>query len=430
MKIKNCVLVCLALLFFTFKASEAQDIDALGTYTPYSLYGVGDISNSLTTINKSMGGIGFGVRDFSFINTANVASLTERDTLAFMLNFGVISKNIYLKNHKEKGSHNTVNINNLVISFPIKNKTAMMIGVSPFSSLGYKYKSTETNPQLVYNYGKIDYKKYGSGDIDQAFVGIATNLLPNLAIGAQGVYYFGSLNYHSDIYFDSESSIRTIQTGWRRKTTGWSAEFGAQYSTRLKDDYKLVVGATYRMKSAIRGSLTRYAYAMSAALTDTIPLSGDKSKLTIPAKLGIGVSIRKGDKWMVGLDYERQDWSKATFMSTPGVMFSSQVSQSLRLGMEYIPNRYDIRYYYKRIAYRAGFHLDQSYVKVDGKSVNGFGFTFGMSFPVFRLNNSVNFAVDIGKRGRNSGNLVSEKYVNFIFSLNLHDIWFNKPKYQ
>lgn len=428
MKIRLIVFAALALIFS--QRAAAQDVDALGSYTPYSLYGVGDLSNASSAINKSMGGIGVGVRDKSFVNILNVASLTQRDTLSFMLNVGLLSKNMYLHEKHHKSAYNTVNINNLVMSFPIKNKIAMMIGLTPFSSLGYKYKSSEANDEIVARYGDIQYKKYGNGEIDQLFVGLAVPIVKGLSVGVEGIYYFGNLNYHSDVYYNSTTSMRDLQTGWKRKTTGWSMEAGVQYSQPLPKSYVLTIGATYRMKSNIRGQLMRYAYAIGEAITDTISENKGRSKLTVPAKYAVGVSLRKGEKWMVGIDYERQDWSKNTFMPTPGVAFTAQTAQSIRAGIEFIPNKYDVRYYMKRVTYRAGIHYDQSYIKLDGTSVNGFGFTFGMEFPISRLNTSLNFSIDVGQRGKNSGNLIRERYVNFILSVNLHDIWFIKRKFE
>lgn len=427
MKIRFFIIA--AILLLSLQNTKAQDIDAVGSYTPYSFYGVGDLAHSGTSMNKAMGGIGVAVRDIGYVNPLNIASVTQRDTLSFMLNVGLLNKNIYLKDAAHTSAFNTANINNLTVSFPLKNKTAMMIGVSPYSNIGYKFRSYETNPSLVSTYGDIQYKKYGHGSIDQIFVGVGTILFKGFSFGIEGIYYFGGLNYESDIYFNSTLSMRTLQSGWKRKTTGWSAEAGLQYSYSLPDDYTLILGATYRMKSNIRGELNRYAYAIGTTTTDTISEVKSRSKIVVPSKFAIGATFSKSEKWMVGIDYERQDWSKTEFLATPGVNFSSQTAQSFRLGVEYIPNKYDVRYYFKRVTYRAGFHYDQSYVKFEGKSVNGYGVTFGMSFPISRLNTTLNFSVDAGKRGRNSGNLILERYINFVFSFNLHDIWFVKRKY-
>lgn len=428
MKIKFYIVAAVALIFS--QSAIAQDIDALETYTPYSLFGIGDLSNTSTAINKAMGGIGVGVRDRSYINILNVASLTQRDTLSFMLNVGGINKNSFLSEKGHTSASNIFNINNMVMSFPIKNKFAMMIGLTPYSSLGYKYKTRETDDHLIARYGDIQYKKYGNGDIEQLFVGVAIPIIKNLSVGVEGIYYFGNLNYHSDIYYNSNVSIRTLETGWKRKASGWSAEAGIQYTAELPKDYSLTMGATYRMKSQIKGELMRYAYAIGQAISDTISEAKNACHTTIPAKFATGITLRKGEKWMVGLDYERQDWSKSNFLATPGVNFTSQTAQSIRAGFEFIPNKYDVRYYMKRVTYRIGAHFDQSYVKLDGTSINGFGVTFGMEFPISRLNSSLCFSIDAGQRGKNTGNLIRERYVNVIVSFNLHDIWFIKRRYE
>ena len=62
---------------------------AAGTYTPYSIYGVGDLSQPGTAYNKSMGGVGVALRNTSFINVMNPASVTARDSLSFMTDFSV-----------------------------------------------------------------------------------------------------------------------------------------------------------------------------------------------------------------------------------------------------------------------------------------------------------------------------------------------------
>ena len=84
---------------------NAQETDALGTYTPYSLYGIGEISKQGTAMNRAMGGIGTGLRDNRFINYMNPASITERDTLSFMLDFGVDMKNFYNSDGKSSSAY-------------------------------------------------------------------------------------------------------------------------------------------------------------------------------------------------------------------------------------------------------------------------------------------------------------------------------------
>ena len=428
MKARKSILLAIVALF-SLQSVSAQDLDALGTFTPYSLFGVGDLQGSNSAINLGMGGIGMGVRNPGYINFKNVASLTERDTLAFMFDLGVNSKNMYLKDQNTKSAYNTANINNFVFSFPVYDKHAMVVGIMPYSNMGYKFQIDETDPVLISKYGNIQYYKYGNGNINQAFVGGAVKINKYLSAGLKGIYYFGSQTTHSNIYF-SNSGIRTTETGWKYSPHGFSLEAALQGTYKPSEDYTLTLGAVYRMKSKMHGSTTRFAYVYDSEVRDTVTYNKVATGIYIPSNFSVGIALKKGEKWMAGVDYERQDWTKAEFKNTVGVGYKAQTAQSIRTGIEFVPNRYDIRYYYKRMTYRAGFHYDKTYVNLDGKSINQIGFTLGLSFPVYRLNNSFNIAVDFGQRGSSTGNLVKENYVNFIISLSLHDIWFVKPKYQ
>ena len=106
-----------------------------------------------------------------------------------------------------------------------------------------------------------------------------------------------------------------------------------------------------------------------------------------------------------------------------------QQSPSLS-GFEIVPNRNDIRYYYKKIAYRAGTYYKTEYYKLDNNTVASFGITLGATLPVFRWHNGVTVGIDMGQRGSLKGNLIRERYINFSFGVNLFDIWFQKPRYE
>lgn len=424
---------CLVLLLLASgSVLKAQTTDALGTFTPYSLYGIGEIEKQGTALNRGMGGIGVGVRDNRFINYLNPAAITERDTLSFMLDFGVDQKNFYNTDGNVKSAYNTFNMHNILITAPIYKKSALIIGISPYSDIGYKFESTETNPDLVANYGDIKYQKYGTGSINQLFIGAAVNLFKHFSLGAEYIYYFGALNRYSNVLFNTETSLRTLETGWDYSLGASSGKIGLQYFGKLgeKKNLDLTIGATYRIPTNLRGDLTRYAYAKGAT-TDTIShITADNAKIKIPAEFSVGFSLRKQDKWMVGADYMTQDWNKSTFAETPGVDFTPSVASYYKVGFEFIPNKYDIRYYMKRVTYRVGAYYEKSYVKIGGQQINAAGFTLGMSLPIYKWYNAVNVAVDFGQRGTVKNNLVRERYVQFIINISLHDIWFVKHRYQ
>ena len=112
--------------------------------------------------------------------------------------------------------------------------------------------------------------------------------------------------------------------------------------------------------------------------------------------------------------------------------FSATVRQGIRAGIEYTPDRYSIRYYTRRISYRAGAYYNNEYYKVAGNEINSFGITLGATLPVKEsyLHNGISISLDLGQRGTVDSNLIRERYIKIGVGLNLHDIWFRKYRYE
>ncbi|HIZ88172.1 MAG TPA: hypothetical protein IAC03_08480 [Candidatus Coprenecus pullistercoris] len=427
--ILRTVVASLVFLCCSLSILRGQSTDALGSYSPYSLYGVGKLSYQGTAYNTMMGGIGIGMRDNGVINYLNPAAITARDTLAFMLDFGVNQQNLYNRDNVTKSAYNIFNMQNVAFTFPIYRKSAFIVGIAPFSDIGYKFLSTETDTGVEAGIGDVKYQKYGTGSIYQLFFGASVMFFDRISIGAQGIYYFGSINKHNDILFNSSSMYNTVSTGWEYKVHSFSGKFGLQYIQPIrKYDSELVIGGTYRIGNDMRGDMVRYAFSgQDTVMYDRSSGAG----FDIADEFGVGVSYRSGGKWAVGADFVQQNWHKSQFPDN-GMWpnFSSSTARYYKAGFEITPNMYDIRYYMKRVTYRAGAYFEQSYVRLNGHQVNAFGITFGASFPIYRGHNAVSFAIDIGQRGSLRHNMVRERYINFILNINLHDVWFVKYRYE
>jgi hypothetical protein len=152
-------------------------------------------------------------------------------------------------------------------------------------------------------------------------------------------------------------------------------------------------------------------------------------------ELGVGVSYRKGDSFLAEIDYTRTNWSNSKidkvkgFSNVGDVVFAPSVGQSVRAGVEFTPNRNDIRYFLRRCTYRVGAYYDQSYYTVDGAHVNSLGVTLGMTLPVFRWYNGLSVGFEFGRRGLATSQ-VKENYFGFNLGFNIFDIWFQKRAYQ
>lgn len=416
--------------------AQAQE-GAHGAYSPYSIYGIGDISKEGTAFNKGMGGTGIATRNKRFINYLNPASVTARDSLSFMADFGLSQKNTVYRQGDIKSANNTFNIYDFVMSFPIYRSSAFMVGITPFSDVGYDFSSIETDPEIIGNTGNITYDSFGSGSIYQVFFGAGVTFWKRLSLGAEAIYYFGNIDKVTNMDY-SNSSYRSINSGNDLSINAFTGKFGLQYEQKIAGNISMTLGATYRLGTGMKGYATEYRYANLSSVSDTLRYNVDtlaSSGLRIADEIGVGIALKGGDKWSVEFDYLRSDWTRSGFDGARGFgvsgdsKFSSTVSQSFRAGFELVPNRNDIRYFFKRCAYRGGIYYDQSYYKLDGNNVNSMGITLGITLPVFRWYNGLTLGVDLGQRASARNNMIRERYAMFVVGFNIHDIWFQKPKY-
>ena len=430
--------ILLLSVFLIISVSVSAQEGTYGAYSPYSIFGIGDLSKDGTAYNKSMGGVGIANRNRRFINYMNPAAVTARDTLSFMADFGLEQSNDMFAQGDIRSGHNTFNIHHFIMSFPIWKSSAFVVGISPFSDVGYDFSSIETDPEIIGNTGNIEYDSYGTGSVYQAFLGAGATFWKKFSVGAEMIYYFGNIDKITNMNY-SNSSYRSLNSGSELTVRELTGKLGLQYEQKVAGDVSVIIGATCRMGTRMKGYSTNFRYANQSSVADTLKHSVDTlsaSGLRFGDEIGIGISVKGGEKWAAEFNYVRSDWSRSGMDKAPGFAsigdsrFSSTVSNSFRAGFEIVPNRNDIRYYMKTCSYRAGIYYDQSYYKLDGNSVSSVGLTLGITFPVYRLYNGISVGIDVGQRASTRHGMIRERYARFVIGFNIHDIWFRKNQYQ
>ena len=432
------ILLVFALALCTLPLSAQND--AFNSYSPYSMYGIGDISRFGNAYNRSMGGVGIATRDKRNINILNPAAVTERDIQSFMFDFSLAQGNRYYTQGDMHSSNNTFNVNSITMSFPIFKPMAMYLGIAPYSDVGYKISAWETDKSVIAETGSILNTVKGYGGLYNAFTGVGFKLFNGFSVGAELNYIFG--NIHKDNTFEmATSSFRSISSGYTLTLNALTGKFGAQYAFPIAGDVSAVIGTTYKLKTNLKGTVDRFEIQTISSINDSTPAPRtysdilEKGQVRLASEAGAGIALKGGDKWTAEVNYLRSDWTSSGmdkvvgFANIGNAVFSASMSQSVRAGFSYVPNRNDIRYYRRRITYRGGAYWDQGYCKIDGMDLHAVGITLGATLPVFRWNNGITIGMDFGQRGSNTGKLVRERYVNFNLGLNLHDIWFIKTRY-
>lgn len=400
-------------------------------FSPYSKFGIGRLARKGTAQSQAMGGVGIANRNTRYINTLNPAAVTARDTLAFMADISLTQENAYYRQGDLKSVDNTFNINSFVMSFPIWKSSAFMVGINPFSGLGYNFTSPVTDQSVIGHTGKVNDIYQGNGSLYELYVGAGVTFWKRLSVGAQMNYIFGQLQKLSEREFSS-SSISSVYDESNMTIRGINGKFGLQYEQPIKGD-RLTVGATYRIKSKLWGSAEKLRYSIQGNYVDTLGLVNDISldKVNIPQEVSVGLSYKHSDTWMMEFDYTWSDWNKAG-MDQPGFNsegFTGTVSQSFNFGFEYTPNRNDIRYYMRRVTYRGGVYYSTDYYRFKGHPVSTVALSLGLTLPVFRWSNGLSLGMELGQKGLNRDGLIRERFINFSIGFNIYDIWFMKHKY-
>lgn len=389
-----------------------------------------------TAYNKSMGGVGIAMRNNRYINVLNPAAVTARDSLAFMMDFSLYNDNKIFSQSGIKSVKNIFNVGDIVLSFPIWKSSAMAVGIIPYSDTGFGYSFDYTDPNVIGQTGNISYDAKGNGSIYKLFVTGGVTFFKHLSIGAQFDFYFGNLdkNYNTTI---ADASYNSIQNNTNLQMRAYGGTFGVQYERALSTKSTLALGATYSTKAKMKGDYKDSRFSVGSAQTDTLYYKADTMGVTksayIAGQLGVGVTYKYADKWMLSFDYTYSDWSHSGIDQVSGFgsssPFTTAASHSFRAGFEIIPNRNDIRYYMRRVAYRAGAYYKTENFLYQGHRVNAMGLTVGATFPITRWYNGITVGLELGKRGSTSGGRIRENFFNVSVGINIFDIWFQKPHY-
>jgi hypothetical protein len=421
--------VVVAVLLLSGWAASAQTDGTFTGFSPYSVFGMGQLHQGGTAWNRSMGGVGIAARSNRYINITNPASMTARDSLSLMVDFGLDGRISLFTEGNKKALNTTFNIDDFVISFPLWKHTAMMVGITPVSDVGYKISYSEMDVDTGYR----TFTSSGNGGIYQVFAAFAATLWNRLSLGAQANYRFGNINKKASIVYD-DASFRNMASGDSLQVNNFTAKLGLQYEQPLSTRSFLTLGATYQFATGLTGYTIHYEELGDYYRNREDDTLGS-NQLGMGDEIGVGLSYRYTDKLLIEVDYTRTDWTRSGLNAVKGfsnvgdAVFKQSVGQSFRAGFAYTPNRNDIRYPLKRWTYRGGVYFDQSYYTVDGAHVNAIGITLGTTLPVFRWYNGLTVGLDFGRRGLSTSQ-VKETYFGFNVGLNVFDIWFQKRPYE
>ncbi len=405
-----------------------------GTTSPYSRFGLGDLSSRSHGRTTAMGGASLASRNGLQINMANPASYNALDSLSFLFEFGAVGNFSNFKTELSSTTANDINFNYMALNFRVTKWMGASLGLTPYSNVGYDINITD----FLENTGNYYTHYYGEGSLSRTYFGIAIKPVEYVSIGANLNYLFGTLTHNAELYFLDSPGFYSAQKYERIRLRQFGFDFGVQATLPLQNNQHIVFAGIFENKpeytafksDIIQKNITYQPTSSSSAVSDqdTINIQEEeRGKIKFPLTYGAGISYVKENEWEINFDYYHQNWSDATFFGSINPVLTDL--NKFAVGAEWIPNINSIRSYLERVAYRAGLKYEKSYLMLGGNQINDFGISFGVGLPLYRSNSTVNISAEIGRRGTKKDNLIEEKYAKINLSVNLHDFWFIKRRF-
>ena len=433
MRIFRHILILLATATFAVApaALNAQEI-SLNAFSPYTMYGVGELHTPGTVAQRSMGGVGVAMQSNLVHNPLNPAALGNMMQQSFIFNFGLEGQNFYAKQGDAKTSFNSFNVRDIAIQFPITKRLAMSASVTPYSSVGYRILTEEKNPDVLADIGYVDYYYTGEGSITEAKLAMGWEPFKRFYIGASAMFYIGDIDRFNTTRitaltagqgtFSSASKLNNLSAS---RIMG---NVGVQYHIIMKPKAALTVGAVYDFGGELKAK-TKEFISSNTVFSDTVSMKKGVSPIALPRSISAGLYFHS-PKVVAGFDYVYQDWeSKNEYDEVNKVGYTN--THTYKLGVQFTPNRGDVRRVLNRWSYRMGARYGQSYMTFYGTKLPEVALTLGVGIPIKLFGtSSIDVGVELGRRGTLSNGLIRDNYFKISLGMSMfgEDYWFSRYK--
>ncbi len=384
--------------------------------TPYSKMGYGLLSDNVSSIQRSMGGVGYAMRGGRIVNVMNPASYAHVDSLTFLWDVGIDLTNLWSKENDNKGYNFGGGLDYLTGHFKVAKGLGAAFGLLPYSSVGYSYGGTIDGGSEA---------RSGNGGFNQLFVGVGYEPLKNLSVGLNFAYLFGTTTNTTMITSTSSSYFTRSM-----KIRDWNAQVGVQYSLPLANGRDMVtVGATFQPKKSFHGDTWGTSYDTQDSKVDTVGMTSMSGNYEQPASIGVGLSYNVNRKLTIEADYTFQKWSTAKYQPISG--FEPQAMRfddrwKIAAGLQYTPNKRGS--YVGAMSFRAGAFYNHDYLNYSGNNIRDYGASIGVGLPAPNGKTTVNLGLEWRHRESSPTQLISENYLNITLGVNFNELWFWKSR--
>ncbi len=400
------------------------------TNSPYSQFGLGDLTDQSVSFNKGMNGVGLAMRRGNEVNPMNPASYSAIDSLTMLFDAGLSGQ---ITNYNENGTKlngKSGGFDYVVGLFRAFKNVGISFGVLPYSNIGYKYYSTE---KLNDAQTTVATTNEGSGGMHQLFIGTGIRPIKPLSIGVNLSYLWGE--YNRSIASSSSSSINALTKQYSADISSYKLDIGAQLELPISKNDNITLAATWTPGHSLKAdpelSIINTNSSISKSDTTTFKIANG---LSIPTAFGFGLAYNHALNLRVGADLQIQKWGSVDYPDyTNGTyaLKSGLLKDSYRfnLGAEWTPRPLG-RKFLQRVRYRAGVGMATPYYYINGKEgPKEISASLGFGIPIMNGYNARSILSISGQFvHRSADNLIKENMFRLNIGFTFNEKWFAKWK--
>jgi len=310
-------------------------------------------------------------------------------------------------------------LNGFALALPIYSSWFLGMTFSPYTRMDYHWETAGSN-----GWSSTMETQDGLGGITQGLVEMSMPADERVRIGFGARFLLGQVERSWDVTFPG-----TIANPATSNVTDNMRGMGWALSTRWDAPAGWTAGGYVFGPTSL--SVKRHSFVTSirqlSANSGIIDTLEDRTyeldeDFGTPWDIGLSVSRRLG-LHLIGCEMSWQGWD---LVDEP-IELAEQFRNALRLsaGWEWQPIHKPFDPFWKSLAYRGGFYMQDHYVvSGSGNQATKFALTAGISIPYYNNRSRVDLALELGFMGDQDKDGVAERSIGLSIGFNHSELWF------
>lgn len=385
--------------------------------SPYSSFGIGDISPLGWGQARSLAGASVALGGEGFLNLGNPAAHVRGDQASnVMVDLGFTFDYNFFTTDTDEVNQRDGNFSHLALQIRPVRPYSTVIGAEPYSTYRYSIFGERIEDGQGFRYASVNE---GEGGTSRIFWSHALQLTQGLSMGGTVSYHLGSTTANESLrpLGEGDGFQVSTQTAYR----GFSFDLGLQQSIPL-GEASLTLGATFGSGSELRTSQD----VVITSLADSLDQGAGslEGSYSLPLTYGFGATYRRPN-WLVTTESSYFGYSTLpTGENAKGRdVWAYTLAGEIALGDPRFRN------YYQRLLLRGGASYQTGRLDISGESPPEWIATLGLAVPYRSGRNHLNLSYSYHRRGTQNDGLILEHRHSLGLSFTLRDRWFQRRKF-